>query len=361
MRKGSLALAALGLLVGGSTAACNDEPGLDPSRPGKIGVILPDTTSAERWTRADPTYLKAAFDAAGIESDIENANGDRRRFEAIADEMINDGITVLMIVNLDSRNGKTVLAKARSKGIATIDYDRLTLNGGADYHVSFDHVEVGRLQGVGMVRCLVTRGAKEPAIVQLNGPPTDHNATLLKRGYDSVLRPKYNVGQFNQGPEQPVPNWDSTEASAIFEQMLLQTGGKVDGVVAASDALGNAAISVLRERRRNGAVPVTGQEATMQGLQNVLVGDQCMTVHKPIKKEAAAAAELAIAIVKGGSKPATQVIEDPESGADIPAVLLPPKLIYKEDIKDVVREGFVTKAKLCGGKFAAKCREAGIR
>jgi D-xylose transport system substrate-binding protein len=125
--------------------------------------------------------------------------------------------------------------------------------------------------------------------------------------------------------------------------------------------LANAAISVLRERRRNGTVPVAGQEATVQGLQNILVGDQCSTIYKPIKKEAAAAAELAIAIVRGGATAATQVLEDPESGADIPAILLPPKLVYKEDIKDVVRDGFVTKAKLCAGKFAARCREAGIR
>src|SRR5690606_20834510 len=175
----------------------------------------------------------------------------------------------------------------------TIDYDRLTLGGSAEYYVSFDNEAVGRLQGEGLVKCLTDKGVKNPVVAYLNGSPTDNNATLFRNGYDSVLKPKFDSKEYVKGPEQSVPNWDGGQATTIFEQMLTQTGGKIDGVLAANDTLGNAAIAVLKKNKLNGKVPVTGQDATVQGLQNILAGDQCMTVYKAIKQEAEAAAELA--------------------------------------------------------------------
>src|SRR3954467_938349 len=138
MRKGMLALAAAGLLAAAGTAACGDNSdaagsGSGGSSAGKVGVILPDTASSQRWGTDDPKFLKAAFDAAGVPVDIQNAQGDKTQFQTIADGMISSGVKVLMIVNLDSGTGKAVLDKAKNAGIATIDYDRLTLNGGADY------------------------------------------------------------------------------------------------------------------------------------------------------------------------------------------------------------------------------------
>ncbi|MFI7546466.1 substrate-binding domain-containing protein, partial [Actinoplanes sp. NPDC049599] len=160
MRKGMFALAAVGLLATGSMAACGDDSGSDSDSStgaasvGKVGVILPDTASSQRWGSDDPKFLKAAFDAAGVSVDIQNAQGDKSQFQTIADGMISSGVKVLMIVNLDSGTGKAVLDKAKAAGIATIDYDRLTLNGGANYYVSFDNVAVGKLQGEGLVKCL---------------------------------------------------------------------------------------------------------------------------------------------------------------------------------------------------------------
>ena len=115
-----------------------------------------------------------------------------------------------------------------------------------------------------------------------------------------------------------MPEWDNAQAGTIFEQMLTQTGGKIDGVLAANDGLGNAAISVLKKNKLNGKVPVTGQDATVQGLQNILAGDQCMTVYKAIKEEAEAAAELAIALAKGEKKDTGQTVKDPEGNRDVP-------------------------------------------
>jgi D-xylose transport system substrate-binding protein len=366
MRKATIVLATAGLLATGSMAACGDNSGTDTGsgsgsdQAGKVGVILPDTKSSARWSTADPKFLKAAFDAAGVPVDIQNAQNDKSAFQTIADGMISSGVKVLMIVNLDSGTGKAVLDKAKAQGVATIDYDRLTLNGGARYYVSFDNVAVGKLQGEGLVKCLTDSKVQTPVVAELNGSPTDNNATLFKQGYDSVLQPKYDSGEFRKGPDQSVPDWDNATGGTIFEQMLTQTDNRIDGVLAANDGLGNAAIAVLKKNKLNGKVPVTGQDATVQGLQNVLAGDQCMTVYKAIKQEADAAAQLAIGLAKGEKKAVSQSVKDPESGANVPSVLLAPKAIFKENVKDVVADGFVTKEELCTGAFAAMCASAGI-
>lgn len=367
MRKGLFALAAVSLLATGSIAACGDDSGSDSgstggnaAAAGKVGIILPDTKSSQRWGTDDPKFLKAAFDAAGVPVEIQNAQGDKTQFQTIADGMISSGVKVLMIVNLDSGTGKAVLEKAKKAGIATIDYDRLTLSGGADYYVSFDNVAVGKLQGEGLVKCLEDKKLTKPVVAELNGSPTDNNATLFAEGYDSILNPKYADGTFVKGPNQDVPDWDNAQAGTIFEQMLT-SNKNIKGVLAANDGLGNAAIAVLKKNKLNGQVPVTGQDATVQGLQNILAGDQCMTVYKAIKKEADAAAELAVALAKQ-QKPttATGTTKDPESGADVPSVLLEPQSITKENVKDVIADGFVTKDAVCTADFAKACTDAGI-
>ncbi|GAA2074786.1 sugar ABC transporter substrate-binding protein [Actinomadura alba] len=368
MRKGILSTAAVSVaLLAGLTACGSDDsgtsasPGASAAKPkGKIGVILPDSKSSARWETADRKYLGEAFKAAGIPADIQNAQGNKTSFQTIADQMITNGATVLLIVNLDSGTGKAVLDKAKSQGVATIDYDRLTLGGSAQYYVSFDNTAVGKLQGEGLVKCLTDKKAEKPIVARLNGSPTDNNATLFKNGYDGVLNPKIDAGEYAKGPDESVPDWDNTQAGTIFEQMLTSEP-KIAGVLAANDGLGNAAISVLKKQKLNGKVPVTGQDATVQGLQNILNGDQCMTVYKAIKQEADAAAKLAISLASGQKGETNGTVNDPEGKRDVPSVLLQPKSIFKENVKDVVTDGFVTKDELCKGQFAAKCTEAGIQ
>jgi len=363
MRKGICLLAATGLIALGGLSACgsdNNSGGTTPAKKAKIGVILPDSASSARWETADRKYLEAAFKAAGVDYDIQNAQNDKQAFQTIADQMITGGATVLLIVNLDSGTGKAVIDKAKAQGVGVIDYDRLTLNGGASYYVSFDNEAVGKLQGEGLVKCLTDMGAKNPVVAELNGSPTDNNATLFKNGYDSVLKPKYDAKEYTKGPDQSVPEWNNTTAGTIFEQMMTQTGNKIDGVLAANDGLGNAAISVLKRNGLNGKVPVTGQDATVQGLQNILAGDQCMTVYKAIKGEADAAAALAVSLAKGETVNTGQKVTDPESKKDVPAKLLTPIAITKANVKAVIDDGFVTKAELCTAAYAAACTAAGI-
>ena len=377
MRRALLAMAATGLLAGAGVTGCTDGGG--PTTPGSgsgsrvgrpgaapIGVILPDTSTSQRWKVDDPKYLTAAFDAAGVPADLQNAQGDKARFTAIADKMIDDGVKVLMIVNLDSPTGKAALVKARAAGIKTIDYDRLTLGGGADYYVSFDNVKVGELQGQGLIDCLSAQRVVNPIVAELNGSPTDNNATLFKQGYDAKLQPKYDEAEYVKGPDQSVPDWINAEGGVIFEQMLQQWPG-IRGVLAANDGLANAVIGVLKKQNRNGRVPVTGQDATVDGLRNVLTGDQCLTVYKAIRPEAEAAANLAVSLYRGVTPTAQRVgqpigrIKDPESGAYVPFVSLTPELITKGNIQRVISDGFADAEDVCrGDPYTRLCEENDI-
>jgi D-xylose transport system substrate-binding protein len=166
--------------------------------------------------------------------------------------------------------------------------------------------------------------------------------------------------QYKKVADQSVPDWDNQQAGTIFEQMYTKQDGKIDGVLAANDGLGNAVIAILKKNNANGEVPVTGQDATVQGLQNILNGDQCMTVYKAVKQEADAAAKLAVGLAKGEQQTAPDTIKDPESGADVPSVLLQPVAITIDNVNDVVADGYVTKEELCAGEFASKCADAGV-
>ena len=321
---------------------------------GKIGVILPDTKSSVRWESADKPALEKAFKAAGVDYDIQNAEGDADKMQTIADGMITDGVTVLAIVNLDSDSGAAIEEKAKSQGVKTIDYDRLTLGGSADVYISYDNSKVGALQGEGLAKCL---GDKPANIVYLNGSPTDNNATLFSQGAHSVLD---KITTYKKVGEQAVPDWDNEQAVTIFEQLYTRADGKVDGVYAANDGLAGAVISILDKNGQAGKVPVTGQDATVEGLQNILAGDQCMTIQKSATGQAGALAETAIAMVKGEEPKTTGEVEDETGKRQVPAILLDPVAIDKSNVKAVIDSGDMKASDLCTGDYAKLCADAGI-
>jgi D-xylose transport system substrate-binding protein len=328
------------------------------SKAQKVGVLLPDTKSSVRWESFDRPLLQAAFKSAGVPVTIDNAQGDKSTQQQQAEQLITNGAKVLLLVNLDSGSGAAIEANAASRGVKVIDYDRLTLKGQAAYYVSFDNVKVGELQGQGLVKCLGS--AAKPAIAELNGSPTDNNATLFKQGYDSVLKPLYSSGKATKVADQSVPDWDNQKALTIFEQMLQKANNKIDGVLAANDGLGNSAISAIKARKLK-QLPVTGQDATPQGIQNILSGDQCMTVYKAVKKEADAASKLAIALATGKEPEAGLVNgKTNDTARDVPSVLLTPEAITKDNLKVVFDDGFLKPSEVCVGKYASLCTKAGI-
>src|SRR3954447_883855 len=327
----------------------------------KVGVILPDTASSARWEGADRPLLQKAFQDAGVDADIQNANGDKAKFATIADQMLNEGANVLVIVNLDSPSAAAVINKAKQQGVPVIDYDRLTLGGGAAYYVSFDNVAVGTAQGQGLVKCMQANGDKSGPVALLNGSPTDNNATLFKQGYEKAIK---DAG-YSIAADQSVPDWDNTKAGTIFEQMYTKANGNFVGVDSANDGLGGAVASVLKRNGEAGKIPTTGQDATDEGLQRVLAGTQCMTVYKAIKKEADAAAALAISLAKGDTAgadgQATGSVDDTETKQKVKSVLLTPQAIFPENVKDVVADGFTTADKLCtSDALKAACEKYGV-
>jgi D-xylose transport system substrate-binding protein len=361
----AFAVGTAGLLAltacGGSSGGGGDAGSSAPAKAKKVGVILPDTASSARWENNDRPLLKAAFDAAGIQSDIQNAGGDKAKFQTIADGMISSGVNALLIVNLDNDSGAAVAKKAVAAGIPTIDYDRLTLGGGSSYYVSFDNVAVGTAIGEGLVKCLKDDGKTTGGVVELNGSPTDNNATLFKSGYDKAIR----AAGYSIVADQSVPDWDNTKAGTIFEQIDTQKKGKFVGVAAANDGLGGAVVARLKSEGLDGKIPVTGQDATDDGLQRVLLGTQCMTVYKAIKKEADAASGLAIKIINGDKAGAdalaTAKSADSVTGKDVPSVLLQPQAIFKDNVKDVVADGYTTADKICTTADLKKaCTENGV-
>jgi D-xylose transport system substrate-binding protein len=349
-RRRTLTTTALSAALVLTLAACGGDSG---EAAGRVGVILPDTESSVRWENFDRPYLEEAFEAAGVEADIQNAEGDAQRQATIAEQMITEGATVLAIVNLDSASGAEIQEQAEAEGVQTIDYDRLTLGGSAQYYVSFDNTAVGRLQGEGLAQCL---GDEAANIAFLNGSPDDNNATLFAEGAHEVLDPMTN---YTKVAEQAVPGWDNQAAATIFEQMYTQANGEIDGVLAANDGLANSVIQIL-ERNNAAGIPVTGQDATVEGLQNILAGNQCMTVYKSIREEANALAELAVALINGEEGETNDTVTDSEAGRDVPSVLLEPVSIFRDNVSDVVEDEFVTVEDLCTGEFAAACTELGI-
>ena len=355
----SLTLAGCG---GGDDSASSSPSGSAAAGSGgSVGVILPDSSTSPRWEANDRPLLAASFEEAGIDADIQNANGDTATFGTICDGMINAGVDVLLIVNLDSESGTACLKKAQAAGIQTIDYDRLTLGGGASYYVSFDNVKVGNLMGEGLATCLTDAGKTDASIVYINGDPTDNNAALFKEGYVEALKPKIDGGTYKLVGDQ-TGEWDATKAGTAFEQLYTQNNGAIDGVVSANDTMAGGIIARLKANGLNGKVPVTGQDASVAGLQAILVGDQCMTVYKAIQKEADAASALAISLINGddGSDLATGTVTDTVLNTEVPSVLETPEAIFKADVKSVIDDGFQTVADVCTPEYAAACAAAGI-
>ncbi len=329
---------------------------------GSIAVLLPDSASSARWEADDRRFLAAAFDAAGVEYSIVNAEGDASTQLTQAEQAITNGAKVILMVNLDSGSGAAIIELARAADVKVIDYDRLTIEGpGADFYVSFNNEAVGRLQGEGLVAAVEAAGLVNPNVAVLNGSPTDNNATLFANGYNSVITPKFDAGEWTLVDDQSVPDWDNQQALVIFEQILTANGGNIQAAIAANDGLAGSVIAAL-ENQGLPYIPLTGQDATVGGIQNILAGKQSMTVYKAIKAQAEAAASLAIALLNGEdtSMMATSAVNNGTN--DVPSLLLVPVSVTAENIKEtVIADGFRSWEEICVGEFEAFCPPAGER
>jgi D-xylose transport system substrate-binding protein len=305
---------------------------------GKVGVILPDTTSSTRYTLYDKPLLQRALTAAGIQADIQNAQGDKNKFANIAQNMIGEGVKVLIIDSIDAASGAGVEKAASQAGVKVIDYDRVNLGGTAPYYVSFDNEDVGKLQAQTMMDCLTQQGVKKPKIIMMDGgTDVDNNAVLFKKGAHEVLDPLVKAGKAQITQEAVVKGWTVSNAAPAFNQALTAAGGQVDGVVAANDDIANAVIGVLKNSGLNGHVVVTGQDSGVEGLQNIVTGQQSMTIFKNVKLEAGAAAQLAITLIQGKDPSSAGLtlspFQDPQAPShNLKALLLPAQVITQANV-----------------------------
>jgi D-xylose transport system substrate-binding protein len=323
---------------------------------GRACVILPDSASSPRWENGDRPALQKAFTDAGFEADIQNAQGDTNKYATIADQELTKGCGVMILVDYNGA-AVAVTQKAQAQGIPVIAYDRPITTGDAsnpsmlaDYYVSFDNEKVGALEGQSIVDGLKAAG-KDPAkavVVYMGGDPTDGNAKLFHDGAAKVM------GDAGIKPAaEPTGVWDGDKSATNFEQALTSLGGKVDAVWVANDTNAAGVITVLD---KNGlTVPVSGQDASTAGLQNVLLGKQTATVYKPFKLEADAASQLAISLLKG-DKPtaATQLYGKP-------FIAVTPVLITADKVETVVTAGDAVASDICTGDVAAACTKYGVQ
>ena len=334
---------------------------------GKVGVLLPDTASSARYVAFDAPYLTKAFQAAGLTSSdfkIDNAQGSAATQQTQAEADITEGATVLLLDQLDSGSAAAIEQNAASHGVKVIEYDRLVKGGPAGrYYVSFDNVTVGKLIGQGAVDCVTQWNVKSPQFLLMDGDPTDNNASLFATGYKSVLQPHFSDGSYKLVAE-PGGTWDQSKAQANFEQQFT-AHPNINATVDANDNIGQAVISVLKTKGIPAkTVPVTGQDATLGGLQNVLAGYQCGSVYKAVYLEAQAAAAMALYLRAGQTPPSSLTngtTTDPTNNAQVPSVLLTPVWVTTANMEaTVIKDQFVKASDVCAGSFASLCQAAGI-
>jgi D-xylose transport system substrate-binding protein len=352
--------------------------GLHDAGSGLVGVILPDTTSSTRYVNFDAPYLKQAFDAAGYKSSeykIENAGGDPAQELTLATADITAGAKVLVFDPLNSNVGGQIQSLAQSKGVKTISYDRATFTGTNVYYVSFDNVQVGKLIGDGFQKCVTDWGVTNPQVFELDGgQDTDPNAVSFAQGYNqsiwgdktTPLAAGKTNGAYKLVAEKIAPGWDNAAGQTVFQQQYT-ANPNINATVEANDGLGNAAITVLKGKGVGPKkVPTTGQDATEQGMANILKGYQCGSVYKAVYLEAQDAAALAT-ILRAGQTPPPALINGTTSpngnaaGSTQPASLLVPIWVNIANMNStVIKDKFVDKTQLCTDAGAAACSAAGI-
>jgi D-xylose transport system substrate-binding protein len=345
---------------------------------GLVGVILPDTTSSTRYVNFDLPYLKKAFDTAGYSSSqykIDNAGGDPAQELNLATADITAGAKVLVFDPLNSNVGGQIQQLAQSKGVKTISYDRATFTGTNVYYVSFDNVQVGKLIGDGFQQCVKDWGVSNPKVFELDGgQDTDPNAVSFAQGYNNSIwgdkTTPLAAGKTNNGftlvAEKIAPGWDNAAGQTVFQQQYT-ANPSINATVEANDGLGNAAITVLKNKGVGPKkVPTTGQDATEQGMANILKGYQCGSVYKAVYLEAQDAVALAT-VLRAGLTPPPALLNGTTSppanasGSTQPASLLVPIWVTSANMNDtVIKDNFVDKTALCTDAGAAACSAAGI-
>jgi D-xylose transport system substrate-binding protein len=347
----------IGLTACGGSSSSGSAGTSSAPKNNKVGILLPDTASSPRWVSADPNELSKQCIAYKLTCYVDNANNSATTQQSQAQALINAGVGVLLVTNLDSGSGKAIESLAQQHNVVTIDYDRLTAGGTASYYVSFDNVTVGKDQATALTNCSQVKGKSAVNYVEIDGAATDNNATLFAQGYNSVLSTQ--AGWKKLGDQSG--NWDPAVAQTVFTTMLGQNHD-INAVMVANDTMAQSVINVLKSQHLDGKVAVSGQDATAGGLDNVMAGSQCFTIYKPVVGEADVAIKLSSQILAGQKPTAPATIKDPTNGRAVPSYLATPTVITKANVALPVTDGYETAASVCPTPALVKlCAANGIK
>ena len=348
----------------------------DAGGEGSIWVLLPDSATSDRWESADRPAFIEGFEAAGLtegeDFNIVNAEGDAALQISQAEQAIGDGASVIVVTSNDSGSGATIIDLAKEAGVAVVEYDRLNTEGsGGDVYVSFDNVAVGATMASVLEPEIDALGLEPANVVMLNGGEEDNNAFLFRDGYNATVEPRVEDGDWNLVADTFVPGWDNAEALSIMDQILVDAGNEVDAVFAANDGIAGSVIGSLENAGIDPTtVPVSGQDATLAGIQNVLAGKQSMSVYKPIKAEAAVAVQAALALRAGEDVTAItgdfsvigigtadgKPVDSPTGDGVVPYVALVPIAMTADNVAEtVIADGHASWDDVCVGDVEAFC------
>lgn len=343
----AVAAVAVAVVAGGATAR--------PAQTGSVCVLLPDTKSSVRWEQFDKPAFVKAFKKAGIKATVVNALNDPQKQLAQAEQCISAGAKVGIITSLDTGTSIAIQKKFTAVGGKTIDYDRQIVGGTGSVYVSFDGNQVGRIQARGVLAGMKAKGTYGPngVLAQLWGGPTDANAFWFKSGNDDVLNPLFRGKKVKKGPAKFVPEWDAKNAQTIFEQFLVRTNNRIDGAVAANDNIAGAVVATLKAKGLK-PIALSGQDATVQGVQNIISGWQTNTVYKYVPAEANAAIAAAIALYKGKKPPSNST--RPNGKRKQPTMVIPVVSITKANYTRLFKDRFLKRSDVCSGTYKKFCK-----
>lgn len=327
----------------------------------KIALLLPENETPRYETNDRPDFEDSIAELCDdCEVIYSNAGGDAQKQQSQAEAALTQGAEVLVVDPMDSKSAAAIAEKAQAQNVPVLSYDRLIENGEIDAYVSFDNEKVGVLQAETLAKKLKEDGSASGPIIMINGDPADPNAALFKAG----AHKGFDAAGVTIAKEYDTPGWSAENAQREAQQAITALGNNgFAGIYAANDDTGGGAIAALKGAGLNPEeIPVTGQDATVAGLQRILAGQQFMTVYKEITPQAKVSAEIALALAEGEPVPQDKVTEEVDNGAgQVPAVLLEPIAVTKDNVKStVVADGFVTASELCTGAYASACKEAGI-
>lgn len=327
----------------------------------KIALLLPENETPRYESDDRPDFEKAVEEKCeDCEVLYNNAGGDAAKQQSQAEAALTQGADVLVVDPMDSKSAAAIAEKAKAQNVPVLSYDRLIENGEVDAYVSFDNKKVGELQAETLAKKLKEDGSSSGPIIMINGDPADPNAALFKEGAHNG----FEAAGVQIAKEYDTPGWSAENAQREAQQAITALGSNgFAGIYAANDDTGGGAIAAMKGAGINPAEkPVTGQDATVAGLQRILAEQQYMTVYKEIEPEATISAEIAIALAEGEEVPQGKITEEVNNGKiDVPSVLLKPIAVTKGNVKStVVADGFVSASELCTGPYKEACKEAGI-